>query len=149
MDKLIMAHEFAKIILDSGLRGDWDLVNLENVAADAFILADAMQAEADKRNNKETCDKNIGLDSSVLKPSNSMELEWQPDWSQAPVWVNVWAMDKNGIAHWYCGKYDLDQEFDCWMYDSCGLGDGTWGVAPSFDYKGHWQNSLRKRPQGE
>lgn len=56
MNKLEMAQDFAKIILDAGLRGDWDMINLDSVAADAFLLADAMQAEADKRDKQKAID---------------------------------------------------------------------------------------------
>ena len=60
MNKLEMAQDFAKIILDAGLRGDWDMINLDSVAADAFLLADAMQAEADKRKIGDAKDELIG-----------------------------------------------------------------------------------------
>ena len=96
MNKLEIAHEYAmKCIGNPNVS-----VNTNNeIIAFAWKYADAMQAEADKRNNKETCDKNIGLDSSVLKPSNSMELEWQPDWDLAPSDATTWKT-VNNVAIW-------------------------------------------------
>lgn len=118
---------------------------IDDYIKDAWVYANKMQAEADKRNNKETCDKNIGLDGSVLKPSNSMELEWQPDWSQAPEWAKWWAMDgfsKKG--NWYDSMPYIDEDpeiEDEWNTEE------TYLKAPSFNYQGNWQESLRKRPQ--
>lgn len=131
MNKLDMAHEMALAIQGTKLIHDMELVSDM-----AWKYADAMQAEDDKRNNKETCDKNIGLDSSVLKPSNSMELEWQPDWSQAPDNAEGWCMYEDGMFAWlYNAKY---MDSSALIY-SC--------EAPSFNYQGNWQESLRKRPQ--
>ena len=138
MDKLTMAHEWAMKRLNDP---DY-VVPMDQFAADAWRYADAMQAEADKRNNKETCDKNIGLDSSVLKPSNSMELEWQPDWSQAPCWADWWAMDDCDYFWWYEKSPEMKNGGWCvsWASDD-------FEKAPSFNYQGNWQESLRKRPQ--
>ena len=145
MDKLTMAHDWAM------KHGKADTIyNREETIELAWRYADTMQAKADKRNNKETCDKNIGLDSSVLKPSNSMELEWQPDWSQAPVWANWWAMDGfSKKANRYIDKPYLDDDSEVeseWNID-LKTNTETYMCAPSFNYQGKWQNSLRKRPQ--
>ena len=138
MDKLTMAHEYAmKCIGNPNVSAKTN----NEIIAFAWSYADAMQDEADKRNNKETCDKNIGLDSYVLKPSNSIELEWQPDWSQAPEWAKYFAMDE-------------DEEF-YYFEESPYMAGCSWQPQPhgelgeTFDhgYKGIWQNSLRKRPQ--
>lgn len=140
MDKLTMAHEY---FMKHGRNNSW----MESDVIDAWKYADAMQAEADKRNNKETCDKNIGLDSSVLKPSNSMELEWQPDWSQAPEWANWWTMDKNKLGIWHnkipCNKQSTHE----WVIDFSLGSDFSYKVSPDFNYQGNWKDSLRKRPQ--
>lgn len=127
MNKLEMAHDYLKVLLTQNTSR-----TVGEAVETAYALADAMQAEADKRNNKEPCDKNIGLDSSVLKPSNSMELEWQPDWSQAPENTTHWGMEL-GSAYW------LKEE-----------GNGLFckiGKASLFGYTGNQQGSLRKRPQ--
>lgn len=133
MDKLTIAHEWYMKHAD-GANTHMDLeIGL------AWKYADAMQDEADKRNNKETCDKNIGLDSSVLKPSNSMELEWQPDWSQAPCWADWWATDKDLDSFWHENK----PKFDEIEFYQCGM----FCDAPSFNYQGDWKDSIRKRPE--
>ena len=52
MDKHEQAQRFAEIILETGLKGHWDMVGdaaFKGVAHDAWLLADAMQAEAEKR----------------------------------------------------------------------------------------------------
>lgn len=141
MNKLTMAHEYALKMLENLNPMQMEKPTRDGIVHECFELADAMQAEADKRNNKETCDKNIGLDSSVLKPSNSMGLEWQPDWSQAPSWANWWAMDMDKNCYWY--------------EDELHLGDVEWDrhsigrslKSKPYGYTGNWQNSLRKRPQ--
>lgn len=126
MNKLDMAHEYAMKCIGNP---NVSVKTNNEIIAFAWQYADAMQAEADKRNNKETCDKNIGLDSSVLKPSNSMELEWQPDWSQAPKGVEGWKANPEGTYSWTSRN------------------GGHVDSAPSFGYQGNWQESLRKRPQ--
>ena len=136
MNKLQMAHEFMmKKMETETIDNHWELFY------SSWRYADAMQAEADKRNNKETCDKNIGLDSSVLKPSNSMELEWQPDWSQAPEWAGYFAMDEDGEFYYF--EQSPSMASCSWQPQSHG------GVGETFNhsYKGNWQDSLRKRPQ--
>lgn len=70
------------------------------------------------------------LSGGVLNPSNSMELEWQPDWSVAPEWADRW-----GINSWVSSKLD-----PFWMSDD------RVQEAPSFNYQGDWKDSLRKRP---
>ena len=109
---------------------------------DAWNMADKMQTEADKRVNMERPD--------VLKASNPMELEWQPDWSQAPSWANWWAMDGfSKKANWYTDKPYLDDDSEVeleWNID-LKINTETYMCAPSFNYQGNWQDSLRKRPQ--
>lgn len=68
MNKLEMAHEYAKIMLDAMVNNKINLKHYNEVAHDSFLLADAMQAEADKREDK-------------TRPAVLQE-EWQPDWSQ-------------------------------------------------------------------
>ena len=82
------------------------------------------------------CDKNIGLDSRVLK-------EWQPDWSQAPSNATHWTMRQDGNCLWWKGKPLFDGS--C-FYDAVGICH-TVGEAPSFDYQGDWRESLRERSQ--
>ena len=79
--KIDMAHDYAIEMLK---RGDPE----RSIAFDAWTLADAMQAEADKREVKL---HEVFFDT---KPNE----EWQPDWSQAPDWANWWAMDRDGFS---------------------------------------------------
>lgn len=125
--KLEMAHDYLRDIVSN-----WEYDDSFNPVDEAWKLADAMQAEADKRNNKETCDKNIGLDSFVLK-------EWQPDWSQAPNRAMYWAMDGCGKCNWY----EREPEVFGSQWD--------WGSVieqadTGYGYQGDWRESLRKRP---
>ena len=85
------------------------------------------------------CSSNIGLDSQVLK-------DWQPDWSQAPVWANWWAMDENKNTRWIYSE--LEQPYISDMFLRwCAVGRFDSAEAPSFGYTGDWRNSLRKRPK--
>lgn len=163
LDKAKMAHEWAM------KHGKVDSIhNRKNTVELAWEYADLMQAQADERvvklpdvffdtkpNEDWYPEYEVGRiyspDDYVMYKGEktlavSINEEWQPDWSQSPKWANVWAIDENNNAYWYCGKYDLVQERDCWMYNSHGVGDGRALTAPSFNYIGKWQDSLRKRP---
>ena len=69
-------------------------------------------------------------------------IEWQPDWSQAPSWAVAWAMDMSGECYWHSGS--KEPKVDNHIFESSA--DGHTFEAPSFGYKGNWQDSLRKRP---
>lgn len=136
MDKLKMAH-------------DWYLKQLEvheNASVHgAWQYADAMQAEADKRVNKERPDVLLTKDKDgnclhfhhefghkkCMDCGASLE-EWQPDWSKAPETAIAWKMQSKSNAVWIHNK---------------SLSAFEYNIAPSFNYQGNWQNSLRKRPQ--
>ena len=128
MNKLTMAHEYAMKHVQEGFDINYDVLVVE-----AWKYADAMQTEADKRVNMERPD--------VLKASNSMELEWQPDWNKAPEWAKYFAMDEDGEFYYF--------------EESPYMAGCSWQPQPhgelgeTFDhgYKGNWQDSLRKRPQ--
>ena len=120
--KLEMAHEYAIALINSDCEMQFDkFIRL------CWNYADAMQAEADKREKEETCDKSLNIDSKEL----SIE-EWQPDWSQAPDNALTWAINSDGYASWALYK------------------DGHYFStvqAPSFGYHSNWRESLRKRPK--
>lgn len=59
--------------------------------------------------------------------------DWQPDWSQAPDGVTKWVMNDDKSARWVT------------VVD----GVSWYQIAPSFNYRGGWEDSLRKRPEGE
>ena len=109
MDKLTMAHEYALEMAKQG-------IPLKSCKELGWKYADAMQAEADSRVNKER--------PSVLQ-------EWQPDWSQSPVKTVAWRKTKFNEFEWLL-------ELGGKLYYN--------GKAPDFGYIGNWQDSLRKRP---
>lgn len=173
--KLEMAHEYAMHhITDPQYKNADDL----DIISWAWDYADAMQAEADKRikakaekdaekskvfferltkNEDGSCkhfhttlNRGECFDcGEKLNMADSPQLEWQPDWSQAPEWANWWVAVANQSGKitggWF---YDVKPEF--------GFGDGpsvyyspsrSSILTDSFGYTGDWRNSLRKRPQ--
>ncbi len=155
-----MAHEYAILILGFGRKE-----NLKELVDESFRYADAMQAEADKRKITGVPDAISGFKSGgciskknpeiseivspteyffygneILIPSNSMELEWQPDWSQAPGWANYWRLLENDSFVWLSHNFipDTDINFRPIGYN--------WDFALSFNYQGNFKDSLRKRP---
>lgn len=77
MDKLKLAHEYAMKHIQEG----WD-INYDVLVVDAWQYADAMQAEAEKRVNKE-------------RPEALCEV----DWRVAPLSAHAWQMVE-GHAVW-------------------------------------------------
>lgn len=143
MNKLEMAHEMALAIQGTKLIHDMELVSDM-----AWKYVDAMQAEADKRNKAEAAQKRKEIREMLNAPNTFVEcegqhfddVEWQPDWSQAPDSAMYWAMDGCGQCNWYerepevCGSQ--------WDFGSVIEQSDT-----GYDYQGNWQDSLRKRPQ--
>lgn len=129
MDKLTMAHEMALKIAESG-------VSVDICAGLGWRYADAMQAEVDKRQG--------GVPEAILKASNSMELEWQPDWDKIPDGFDWWAMDKKGKAH--C--FDREPVIDSPEWVMVGS-NGNYQSSLTFNYQDDWRDSLRKRPEME
>ena len=154
--KLEMAHEWAMVFTQQNK----DLsVAAKTVSTWAFDYADAMQAEADKRNKAEAEQKRKAVREMLNADNTFLEKEgqhfddveeWQPDWSQAPNWANWWAMDGfSKKANWYIDKPYLDDDSEVeseWNID-LKTDTETYICAPSFNYSGNWQDSLRKRPQ--
>lgn len=67
---------------------------------------------------------------------------WQPDWSQAPDGVVAWVYCQLNKSGYWCVRNPEKL--------SRGWDTSTLRVsAPSFDYKGDWRDSLRKRPEGK
>lgn len=130
--KLEMAHEFMLAMIKAGCHDGPDLLDR------AWCYADAMQAEADKREKKEQSEH-------VFEAVD----EWQPDWSQAPEWANWWVATANQSGKitggWF---YENEPEFglrdnpSAYVSVSCRV-----ILTDSFGYTGDWRNSLRKRPQ--
>ncbi len=85
MDKLKLAHDYAIALINSDCEMQFDkFIQL------CWNYADAMQAEAEKREDK--------MRPEVLKE------EWQPDWSQAPGKMKWFSIDKDGTAVWHMNK---------------------------------------------
>ena len=123
LDKAKMAHDW--VVKYGKVDSNY---NRENTVQLAWDYADAMQAEADKRVVKLP---------DVFFDAKQNE-EWQPNWSQAPEWANWWAADKDLVSFWHEDK----PKFDEIEFYQCGM----FCDAPSFNYQGNWQDSLRKRP---
>ena len=84
MDKLKLAHDWAM---------KYGSTLTHKTVIDAWAYADAMQAEADKRNKAEAAQKRKEIREMLNDANTFIEREgqhfddveeWQPDWSQAP-----------------------------------------------------------------
>ena len=126
-----MAHEY---FMKHGRNNSW----MESDVIDAWKYADAMQAEADKREPSGFPNVLRGACGEIVAVKVD-DKEWQPDWSQAPEWADWWAIDKDLVSFWHEDK----PKFDEVEFYQCGV----FCDAPSFGYQGNWQDSLRKRPQ--
>ena len=116
-----MAHEFVMNCLKNptvSLSGK-DIVK---ITSDAWVYADFMKAESDKR-----------------KPKGLPGVLFEPDWSQAPERAEYWTMNDDGKAQWHFSKPFLPA-FGFWASAEHSV------YAPSFNYQGNWKKSLRKRP---
>ena len=152
--KLEMAHEYAIALINSDSEMQFDkFIRL------CWDYADAMQAEADKRECKERTDVLLTKDKDgnclhfhhefghkkCMDCGASLE-ELQPDWSQAPEWANWWAMDENKNTRWIYSELEQPYTSDAYLrWFAVGRFDSE--DAPSFGYTGDWRNSLRKRPE--
>lgn len=115
MDKLTLAHEFAMKLAELKVTN-----KTEDIIRLGWEYADAMQAEAKKREDTSRPD--------VLNGTDSSQLEWQPDWSVAPAGSMYWMKLSSDVCIWLDATIIKISE------------------APSFDYTGSWRGSLRKRP---
>ena len=129
MDKMKLAHEYALEMAKQG-------IPLKSCKELGWKYADAMQAEADKRNKTEAEQKRKEIREMLNAPNTFVEREgqhfddveeWQPDWSQAPKEYHVtgWYIFK-GVAQW------IADEFPC-------------GPAPTFGFTG---THIVERPHG-
>lgn len=145
MDKLKLAHDYAIALINSDCEMQFDkFIQL------CWNYADAMQAEADKRNKAEAEQKRKEI-REILNDANTFieregqhfddVEEWQPDWGQAPNNAKYWAMDKDGSANFFKNKPEITN----------GNGWDFGGVMQSnnnHSYQGNWKDSLRERPHG-
>ena len=142
--KLEMAHEY--LLRFSG-----------TTVAEAWKYADAMQAEADKREKEGAAQRRKKIREMLNDANTFVEREgqhfddveeWQPDWSQAPDnLVKYFAVDENGRGGWFISKPTLCSDHWYWSDFEERDDNDNYDHAPSFGYTGDWRNSLRKRPQ--
>jgi len=144
MNKLEMAHQMALMLLKNA-----PLEEVSNAISTAWQYADAMQAEADKREKEESEKKRADI-REMLKDNNTFveregqhfdDVEWQPDWSQAPAWANYIAVYSD-----YCNASYFEKEPKIISGYTWGGTDGKSLLTPIPVYTGNWQDSLRKRP---
>ena len=135
-----MAHDYLKVLLTQNTSR-----TVGEAVETAYALADAMQAEADKR-------KAVGVPEAIRERHDftpainkgferASQEEWQPDWSQAPEWAGYFAMDKDGEFYYF--EQSPSMASCSWQPQSHGEAGETF----NHSYKGNWQDSLRKRPQ--
>ena len=130
--KLELAHDYLRDIVSN-----WEYDDSFDPVAEAWQYADAMQAEADKREKEEQSEHVF----------EAIE-EWQPDWSQAPdSLVKYFAVDENGRGGWFISKPTLCSDHWYWSDFEERVDNDNYDYAPSFGYTGDWRNSLRKRPK--
>ncbi len=147
MDKLTMATKVLLKLIETDKTG----FDAEGIAAYSFEIADAMQAEAEKREDKTRPEVLLTKDKDgnclhfhhefghkkCMDCGASLE-EWQPDWSQAPEWANWWAIRQNSSDALWCVNKPT-------VTDDCLLSHGGCGVAPSFGFTG---SHIVERPDG-
>lgn len=115
MDKLQMAHEFAmKLIECRATNKTEDIIRL------GWEYADAMQAEADKRaeqKRKEIREMlNAGNTFIEKEGQHFDDVEWQPDWSQAPDDAIAWEYLGHGSARWHTKTKGMFRSADLFGY---------------------------------
>ena len=141
--KLEMAHEYAlQLSKNPSVTATH---NDKDIASRAWKYADAMQAEADKREPSGFPNVLRGACGEIVAVKVDGK-EWQPDWSQAPEWANWWAMDENKNTRWIYSELEQPYTSDTFLrWFALGRFDSE--DAPSFGYTGDWRESLRKRQQ--
>jgi hypothetical protein len=72
--------------------------------------------------------------SPAIAETGAVEIE--VDWSLAPHHARWWAIDEDGLAHWYCVP-DIAHMSSFWFSDQV--------PAPTFGYVGDWRGSLVER----
>ena len=147
-----MAHDYLRDIVSN-----WEYDDSFDPVAEAWKYADAMQAEVDKRNKAEAEQKRnavremLNADNTFLEKEGQHfdDVEWQPDWSQAPEWANWWVAtaDREGkiSGGWF---YENEPELGAGKGPSVYYSPSRSSIlTDSFGYTGDWRNSLRKRPE--
>ena len=145
MNKLDMAHEYAMKCIGNP---NVSVKTNNEIIAFAWQYADAMQAEADKREKEESEKKRADI-REMLKANNTFieregqhfdDVEWQPDWSQAPMGFNRFVVGSDG-GYGFFTNMEPQLQDDFWFVGADGI------VIKDHGYRGNWKDSLRKRPQ--
>ena len=123
---------------------------------EAWNIADKIQAEVDERDKEEAEKKRkemrdlLNADNTFIEKEGQHfdDVEWQPDWSQAPSWAEWYSVDKDGDSYFYNFKPYISDDSDYWADHNSVFKTGmSEHVNGSFGYTGDWRDSLRKRPQ--
>ena len=115
MDKLTIATKVLLKLIETNKTG----FDAEGIAAYSFEIADAMQAEADKR-----------------EPSGLPEALCEVDWNVAPEWAKYWAVrEGSDTASWCINNPTVTGD--------CLLSHGGCSPAPSFGFTG---SHIMERP---
>lgn len=138
-----MAHEYAMKCIGNP---NVSVKTNNDIIAFAWQYADAMQAEADKREvsieetMKDHVHDYIYGRVCACGAVNGAEKEWQPDWSQAPKGFNRFVVGSDGGFGFFTNM-EPQLQGDFWFVGADGI------VIKDHGYQGNWKDSLRKRPQ--
>ena len=150
--KIEMAHDYVCAEINRvGLSSMSDERIME-----AWRIADKMQAEVDKQKISSVPEviKNSVTIYQVPQKDFTFNFDfvadqenWQPDWSQAPDGFDWWAATADSTGEvsggWFFSKEpEIGNGRGSSIY--CDGGDSV--LTESFNYKGDWKDSLRKRP---
>ena len=158
MDKMKLAHEYALEMAKQG-------IPLKSCKELGWKYADAMQAEAEKRNKAEAQQRRKEIREMLNADNTFVEREgqhfddveeWQPDWSQAPNDATAWEYLGHNTARWHTTKNGAFRGADLFGYSGVGMllverpepkFEVDWGQAPNeypttgwYIFKGvaHW-----------
>ena len=139
MDKMKLAHEYALEMAKQG-------IPLKSCKELGWKYADAMQAEAEKRNKAEAQQRRKEIREMLNAPNTFVEREGQHfddvyqcevDWRVAPSWAKYWAVRDGSSALWCTSKPTCT--------DDCLMSHGACSPAPSFGFTG---THIVERPHG-
>ena len=142
--KLELAHEYALVRLTCS-----NHKTLDEIISLSWYYADAMQAEADKRNKAEAAQKRKEMREMLNAPNTFVEREgqhfddvnWQPDWSKAPEGYDYFCVgDCSGVGY-FCHTEPFIYKDHYWVADEDAI------EVKDHGYTGNWKESLRERPE--
>lgn len=143
MNKLEMAQEY---IVSEIRRVGVCSIDLEKIT-ESWNIADAMQAESDKREKQKAIDdaesSKVFFEKLTDIPDQYSGPEWQPDWSLAPESYNQFCV---GMDSGWGFFTNIEPELIADEYFFVG---GEAQVIKNHGYTGDWRDSVRKRPNKE